>query len=89
MKGLYDIAIKVVSQKGHCEKGHKVGDEWIFKGGRTPAGICIAAFIAFAADLKVLRQGGEYPWSSDKDATEVACTDGKNPVIFELRRLRK
>jgi uncharacterized repeat protein (TIGR04076 family) len=89
MKELYDIAINVVSQKGHCEKGHKVGDEWVFKDGRTCSGICIAAFLAFAADLRVLRHGGVYPWASNKDSFEVACTDGKNPVIFELKRLNK
>ena len=39
----YDVAVKVVSQKGTCGNGHKVGDEWIIKG-KTPEGICLSAF---------------------------------------------
>ena len=88
MAEIYDVAVKVVSQKGHCEHGHKVGDEWIVNGGKTPAGICIGAFIAFATDIRILRHGGAYPWSSDSDATQIACPDSKNPVVFEVRRLR-
>lgn len=26
---IYDASIKVVSQKGYCAMGHKIGDEWI------------------------------------------------------------
>ena len=25
----YDVSVKVISQKGTCEAGHKIGDEWI------------------------------------------------------------
>ncbi len=39
----FDIKVKVVSVKKPCNAGHKVGDEWIFKDGLTPAGICIGA----------------------------------------------
>jgi uncharacterized repeat protein (TIGR04076 family) len=33
--------------------------------------------------------GGRFFWSKDKDVTEVVCPDGGNPVVFELRRVRK
>ena len=38
----YDVAVRVVSQKGVCANKHKVGDEWIIKG-KTSSGICRSA----------------------------------------------
>jgi len=31
MSKRYDVSVKVISQKGHCTAGHKVGDEWTLK----------------------------------------------------------
>ena len=84
----YDVAIKVISQKGTCAMEHKVGDEWIMSG-KTPDGICLEAFNALLPSARVLRFSGTFPWSTDPDVTTVACTDGDNPVIFEVRRIRK
>ena len=84
----YDIAVKVVSQKGTCAHEHKVGDEWVIRG-KTPEGICLSAFNAMLPNIRVLMFGGAFPWSSDPDATTIACPDAENPVVFELRRLRK
>ena len=40
MDKMYLITIKVISQKGTCVAGHKVGDE--FKcAGVTPEGLCV------------------------------------------------
>ena len=36
MDKIYDVSIKVVSQKGYCAIGHKVCDEWIVKGYSSP-----------------------------------------------------
>ena len=83
----YDVEVKVISQEGECGKGHKVGDSWIF-GSKTEAGICLAAFNGIFPELRVLRFGGELPWMQDKDTATVACPDGKNPVVFQMRRLR-
>lgn len=87
----YDIAIRVTSQKGACEAGHKVGDEWVIKGEefKTPQGICLFAFSSFYPLAKVLMYGGAFPWESDPDVTTAACPDAQNPVVFELRRLPK
>ncbi|GAH93222.1 unnamed protein product, partial [marine sediment metagenome] len=85
----YDVAIKVISQKGSCTAGHKVGDEWVI-GNESPEGICLLALNAVYHNARVLMFGGSFPWESNPDvATGVACPDGKNPVVFELRRLRK
>ena len=84
----YEVAIKVVSQQGTCPHEHKVGDEWVIKG-KTPEGICMSAFDALYPSVRVLMFGGSFPWETDPDATIVACPDARNPVVFELRRLRK
>ena len=88
MAEMYSVAIKVLSQKGTCNAGHKVGDEWTI-GEKTPGGICFSAFNALFPSAQVLMCGGSFPWTTDPDMTAVACPDALNPVVFELRRLRK
>ena len=84
----YEVVAKVVSQKGTCNAEHKVGDEWVI-GSKTPEGICLAAFNAIYPYVRVLTFGGSFPWETDPDVTTVACPDAENPLVFELRRLRK
>ena len=84
----YNVAIKVISQKGTCWAEHKVGDEWIVRG-KSPEGMCLSAFNALYPSLRVLMFDGSFPWQTDLDVTTVACTDAANPVVFELRRLRE
>lgn len=81
-----DIVIKVVSKKGTCHAGHEVGDEWVFTG-KTPEGICGDAFAALFPKANLLRFGGVFPWAKEPNVAEAACSDGRNPVIFELKRL--
>lgn len=89
MEEIYDVSIKVVSQEGHCAQGHSVGDEWIIKGYRTPKGICMGAFDSIFPVAAVLAYDGKFPWAKDPDTAQIACSDGDNPVVFEMRRLRK
>ncbi len=88
MADRYDVAVKVISQKGTCTQEHKVGDEWVI-GGKTPEGICLEALHSIYPHLCVLRFGGSFPWATDPDTTTEVCPDPNNPVVFELRRLRK
>lgn len=81
------IIAKVVSQKGTCEAGHKVGDEFIIEPAKTPSGICPWAFCALFTFAEVLQFGGVFPWEKDPDKTRVACPDPDNPVVFELKRV--
>ena len=83
----YEVLARVVSQKGTCALGHKVGDEFLI-GHRTPAGMCSFAFDAVFPFAAVLQFGGSFPWENDSDKTTLACPDPDNPVVFELRRLR-
>ncbi len=87
----HDVIIKVISQKGTCDAGHKVGDEWVIKGkgNVAPEGICLPAFTSLYPDAHGLMFGASYPWSRDPDTAIVACPDSDNPVIFEIRRLWK
>jgi len=84
----YDVSVKVISQKGTCDAGHKVGDEWIISH-KTPEGICPVAYNALYPFACALAFGGAFPWETDPDMTTVACPDAQNPVVFETRRLRK
>lgn len=84
----YDVQVKVISQNGTCDAGHKVGDEWVI-GRHTPPGICLSAFNSLYPNVRALMFGGKFPWSDDPDTATVACPDAKNPVVFELRRIRK
>jgi len=83
-----DVAVRVISQKGTCTAEHKVGDEWVI-GEKTPEGLCFGAFNALLPYATVLMFDGSFPWETDPDVTTAACPDAENPVVFELRRLRK
>jgi uncharacterized repeat protein (TIGR04076 family) len=83
----YNVSIKVKSQKGHCEAGHKVGDQWLV-GEKTPEGICLFAFSSLLPFITPLMYGGAFPWDKDPDVTTVPCPDPDNPVVFEIRRIR-
>jgi len=80
-----DVIAKVISQKGTCAAGHKVGDEFVI-GQKTPPELCSWAFYALFPFAKVLQLGGSFPWEDDPNRTTVACPDPANPVVFELRR---
>ena len=84
----YEVAVKVISQKGTCALEHKVGDKWVIKT-KTPEGICLAAFNVLYSNARVLMHGGSFPWAREPDTATIACPDAENPVVFELRRLPK
>ena len=85
----YKVNIRVISQRGSCEAGHKVGDEWVIDGENAPAGICLYALYSLFPFVPAMSFGAEFPWEADPDVTTVACPDPTNPVVFELRRVLK
>lgn len=80
-----EVIARVISQKGTCAAGHKVGDEFII-GEKTPPGMCSWAFYTLFPSAEVLQFGGSFPWEEEPNKTTVACPDPANPVVFELRR---
>ncbi len=88
MPKIHKVVAKVISQTGRCDAGHKVGDEWVL-GPKTPEGICTGAYHAMNSNAFLLITGAPMPWGGDPDVATVACPDANNPVVFELRRIRK
>ena len=80
-----DVIARVISQKGTCAAGHKVGDEFVI-GQKTPPAFCSWAFHTLFPFAQVLQFGGSLPWEDDPDRATVACPDPGNSVVFELRR---
>jgi uncharacterized repeat protein (TIGR04076 family) len=88
MSETYAVEVTVISQKGSCGAGHKVGDRWIIKN-HTPDGICLSVYPVMAGSIDVLKYGGSFPWSKDPDVSETVCPDPANPVVFQLGRIKK
>jgi len=88
MAEVFNVEITVVSQKGKCGSGHKVGDKWLIKS-HTPGGICLSAYPIMAGAIDVLKYGGAFPWSQNPDVTQAVCPDPENPVVFELKRVKR
>lgn len=84
----YDVLVRVMSQKGECAAGHKVGDEIFFDGKTVQGKICISALYSILPKVFAMRYGAHFPWLSDPDVATHACPDAQNPVVFEIRRLR-
>lgn len=84
------VEVTVKSQKGKCDFGHKVGDKIVFYDGKSIKGnICYSAMMIILPTVYALAYGAEFPWSKDKDIIVNACPDAENPVVFEIRRIRK
>ena len=79
------LIAKVISQKGTCVAGHKVGDEYVISDD-TPTGMCAWAFYSLFPFATVLMYSGSFPWEIDPNKSTVACPDPNNPVVFELTR---
>ena len=90
MEDMYEVSVKVISQKGFCTAQHKVGDEWVIKEDYLiPGGMCSTAYNAIHTSIMILLFGGAFRWETDLHVTRIACPDPNNPVILELRRLTK
>lgn len=85
------VEAEVKSQKGHCAFGHKVGDKIIFDGRSMKGEICYGALLGILPRVYALRFGTDFPYAKNKDtgAIYAACTDYENPVVFEIRRVKK
>jgi len=85
----FDVVARVIRQEGTCSAGHKVGDQVLFDGMSVQGKICMSAMYSMLPKVFAMRYGAHFPWLSDPDVATHACPDAQNPVVFEIRRLRK
>jgi len=85
----HDVKVTVKSVKGTCAFGHKVGDIIYFDGKTIKGNICYSALMVLLPKIYSMRYGAEFPWAEDKEAISNACPDPKNPVVFEIRRIKE
>ena len=83
------VSAKVISQKGSCGIGHKVGDEIIFTEDGVKGKICIHALYSFLPKVFAMMFDSQFPWLDDPDVSTSACPDAYNPVIFEISRKKE
>lgn len=88
MSEVYDIVARVISQEGTCGNEHKVGDEVLFTGDSVQGRICLSALYSMLPKVYAMRYGAHFPWLEDQSVMTHACPDYKNPVVFELRRVK-
>ena len=83
------VTVKVISQKGSCGMGHKVGDEISIAEDGVKGKICIHALYSFLPKVFAMMYDSQFPWLEDLDVSTSACPDAYNPVIFEISRKPK
>lgn len=83
-----DIKVTVKNIKGKCALKHKVGEEFFFKGGIAPGGLCTEGMLTVIPAARTLMFGGTHFWEEDPDVISVCCPDAKNLVVFEIRRVK-
>lgn len=83
-----DIKVTVKSIKGKCALKHKVGEEFFFRGGIAPGGLCTEGMLTVIPAARTLMFGGTHFWEEDPDVISVCCPDAKNLVVFEIRRVK-
>jgi uncharacterized repeat protein (TIGR04076 family) len=85
------VIVTVRAVNGTCHFGHKVGDQISFDEGKVDGRICLSALSSLLPNVFAMRYGAEFPWldAEHKDVTTHACPDARNPVVFELKRMRE
>jgi len=80
------IAVRVISQEGTCDQGHKVGDSITISESGVEGKICIHALYAILPKAFAMMFDARFPWLENPDVSTSACPDAYNPVVFEISR---
>ncbi len=88
-KKITAVIAKVISQKGTCELGHKVGDVVKFTESGVEGKICIHALYSMLPAVFAMMYGARFPWLEDPNKGTHACPDSVNPLVFEIARIRE
>ncbi len=86
-KKVKEVIARVLSQKGTCSMGHKVGDTVSFTESGVQGTICIHALYSMLPAVFAMLFEARFPWLSDPDTKTHACPDAYNPVVFEISRV--
>jgi len=83
------VRVKVVSQRGHCQAGHRPGDEAVFdwENHTIEGRLCLHALYSVLPKVYAMAMGGEVAFARDEEGGRVArhaCPDAANPVVLEL-----
>ena len=81
------VKAKVISQKGTCDLGHKVGDTVTFTESGVEGKICIHALYSMLPAVFAMMYESRFSWLKDPDAKTHACPDAYNPLVFEINRV--
>ncbi|OPY77816.1 MAG: hypothetical protein A4E65_02580 [Syntrophorhabdus sp. PtaU1.Bin153] len=79
------IRAEVVSLKGQCNAGHKVGDQFEVNCYNT-AGMCGFLYHAIFPALNVMQFEGSYPWGTDEAV--LNCPDSYNLLTIKVQRVK-
>ena len=83
------IQLKVISQKGHCDAGQKVGDVVTITESGVEGKVCIHALYSVLPKVFAMMYEAKFPWLENPDISTHACPDAYNPVVFEVIRIRE
>jgi uncharacterized repeat protein (TIGR04076 family) len=83
------VEAKVISKKGTCALGHKIGDVVKFTETGVEGKICIHALYSMLPAVFAIMYEAQFPWLENPDKKTHACPDAKNPVVFEISRIRE
>ena len=83
------VKAKVISQKGTCGLGHKVGDTVTFTESGVNGKICIHALYSMLPAVFAMMYESKFTWLRDPDTKTHACPDAYNPLVFEITRVRE
>jgi uncharacterized repeat protein (TIGR04076 family) len=87
-KKITAVQAKVISQKGSCALGHKIGDIVEFTESGVNGKICIHALYSMLPAVFAMLFEAQFPWLKDPDTKTHACPDAYNPVVFEISKIR-
>ncbi|MFX0132311.1 MAG: TIGR04076 family protein [Candidatus Hodarchaeota archaeon] len=85
----YRIVGKIKRVKGHCNAGHKKGDQ-IELSAHNTGGLCGFFYHDIFPYIIMLQFGGSFPkeWG-DQDVVELVCMDKFNAVTIQLKRIKE
>ena len=86
----YRVVGTIKRVKGHCNAGHKKGDQ-IELSGHNTGGLCGFFYHDIFPYIIMLQFGGSFPkeWTGDLDVVNLECMDRFNAVSIELKRIKE